>query len=154
MIAVHDIDGPSSNNSRPPIEIHQPISSLSYLLDKTTDLRSIPCNSRNQFFDPINTATTLQTSKTSKDNKIEALISRKRVLLKKRNYIFNSLLFRLFNLQREKVDVIDSELDKIETEILFIREPELQNEITRAKDLIKKTTLNISRYKSEINEIT
>ncbi len=151
MIAVDDIDDSSFNNSRPFLEIHRSISSLSYLPDKTTDLRSIPCNFRNQFFDPINTATTLQTST---DNKIEALNSRKEVLLKNRNHIFNSLLSRLFNLRKEKVDVIDSELDKIEREILFLREPELQNEIARAKDLIKKTTQNISSYKSEINEIT
>ncbi len=77
--------------------------------------------SKNNHISELNsTSTTLYTSI---ENKIEELNSKKELLLIKRNKIFNSLSCRFFSLGKDKINLIDIELDRIEEEIYCLRRP-------------------------------
>lgn len=93
------------------------------------------------------TATTLHTPI---ENKIEELNSKKELLLINRNKIFNLFSYRFFSLGKDKINVLDNELDKIEEEIYCLKRPELQKEILLAKDLIDKTNKNLNRQNNII----
>lgn len=146
MITVESFDDANIHRFRPNIEIHQTVSSSKSVPSNDIDLRSSPYRSVNRFSEPNSTATTLHTFL---ENKIEQLNSKKELLLTNRNKIFNSFSYRFFSLGRDKINVLDKELDKIEEEIYCLRRPELQKEILSAKDLIEKTNKNLSKYKLE-----
>src|ERR1700722_3360280 len=146
MITVESFDDASIHRIRPNIEIHQSISSSRCVPSNDIDLRSSPYQNINRFSEPNSTATTLHTSS---ENKIEDINFGKETLVKNRNRIFNSFSYRFFGLGRDKINIFDKELDKIEEEIYCLRRPELQKEILIAKDLIEKTNKNLSKYKFE-----
>lgn len=59
----------------------------------------------------------------------QELESKRDLLLMKRNKIFDSFLYRFFSLGKDKINVIDKELDKIEMEIYFLRKNHLGNNL-------------------------
>ncbi|MFI0435097.1 MAG: hypothetical protein ACH350_05150 [Parachlamydiaceae bacterium] len=144
MISVDNFD--DANIHRFKTEMHQTINFSRSGLSHDIDLRSSPYRSLNPFSELNSTSTTLYTSL---ENKIEELNSKKELLLINRNKIFNSLSYRFFSLGKDKINLLDRELDRIEEEIYCLRRPELQKEILSAKDLIEKTNKNLLKYKLE-----
>lgn len=145
MITVESFD--DANIHRPNIEIHWSINSLKCIPQNNKNLRTSPTTlSESQFSESNSIATTLHSSL---EYKIEELNSRKELLLKNRNKIFDSFSYRFFALGRNKINIIDTELDKIEEEIYCLKRSELQGEISSAMSLIEKTNRNLLKYRLE-----